>query len=439
MSGLTLGLLSVEDAPLSQRIILRGLSTELRKELELSIVQRCGSSAEKRMATKVRNLVKRKHLLLVTLLLCNAVAMEALPLVLDRILSPIGSVLISVTAVLAFGEILPQAFCKAYGLAAGAAASPLVQCLLVVCWPIAWPISKLLDCVLGHDHGNFLNQEEMAAAVEIHREKGHLSPEEADIMQGALSMARKKCQDGMTPLERVNCLPSNAVLDAATMNWIMTSGHSRIPVYEAGRPNKFIGFILVKKLIGLRCEDAWPVATQRLSPLVLVHEDEPLYKVLDIFQTGHTHMALVYPGGTDLGSNVVPEDTRPLGILTLEDVLEELINEEIVDETDRFIDAAHGKGSAEKLRVSSGDVGVYTSPAPYVPAMPGNMSLRRQATDPGFRRLRITTMCEMAQGRKSVRQQTVRTAGRPQQLRVQTTQQSIQESSEDASASSSSE
>ena len=104
-----------------------------------------------------------------------------------------------------------------------------------------------------------------------------------------------------------------------------------------------------------------------------------------------------------------------------------------------FIDAAHGKGSAEKLRVSSGDVGVYTSPAPYVPAMPGNMSLRRQATDPGFRRLRITTMCEMAQGRKSVRQQTVRTAGRPQQLRVQTTQQSIQESSEDASASSSSE
>lgn len=52
-----------------------------------------------------------RHQLLVTLLLCNSLAMEALPLFLDRLLSPLLAVLISVTAILFVGEILPQALC----------------------------------------------------------------------------------------------------------------------------------------------------------------------------------------------------------------------------------------------------------------------------------------------------------------------------------------
>ncbi|CAE7947380.1 CBSDUF5 [Symbiodinium sp. KB8] len=332
MSGLTLGLLSAE-------------------ELELSIVERAGTATEQRRAIAVRGLIKRQHLLLVTLLLCNAAAMEALPLVLDRLLSPIGAVLISVTAVLAFGEILPQAVCKAYGLAVGSAAAPLVRCLLVLCWPIAWPISKLLDCVLGHDEGHFFAGAEMAAALDIHRERGHLSREEADIMQGALCMAQKRCQDCMTPIGRVQSLATDALLDEATMDWIVQTGHSRIPVHEPGKPGKFLGVLLIKKLIKLRPEDAWPVSTQRLSPLVKVVEDEPLYKILDIFQTGQTHMAVVYPRETELGDNLAPLDVPPLGILTLEDLIEELINEEIVDETDLYIDVAHEEaGVAEELR-----------------------------------------------------------------------------------------
>ncbi|CAE7260999.1 MAM3 [Symbiodinium sp. CCMP2592] len=223
--------------------------------------------------------------------------------------------------------------------------------LLVLCWPIAWPIAKLLDCVLGHDEGHFFAGAEMAAALDIHRERGHLSREEADIMQGALCMAQKRCQDCMTPIGRVQSLATDAVLDEATMDWIVQTGHSRIPVHEPGKPGKFLGALLIKKLIKLRPEDAWPVSTQRLSPLVKVVEDEPLYKILDIFQTGQTHMAVVYPRETELGDNLAPLDVPPLGILTLEDLIEELINEEIVDETDLYIDVAHEEaGVAEELR-----------------------------------------------------------------------------------------
>jgi CBS domain containing-hemolysin-like protein len=62
---------------------------------------------------------QRRHLLLVTLLLANAICMEALPICLDHISSPVPAIIISVSAVLMFGEIIPQAICRRYGLAIG--------------------------------------------------------------------------------------------------------------------------------------------------------------------------------------------------------------------------------------------------------------------------------------------------------------------------------
>lgn len=60
---------------------------------------------------KVHKLLSRRHQLLVTLLVANSLAMESLPLFLDRLVSPVHAVLLAVTLILFFGEILPQAIC----------------------------------------------------------------------------------------------------------------------------------------------------------------------------------------------------------------------------------------------------------------------------------------------------------------------------------------
>ena len=93
MSGLTLGLLSLD-------------------ALDMEVLARSGTPAEKRYAGAIKPLVERQHFVLVTLLLCNAGAMEALPLFLDRLADPVTAIAISVSAVLVFGEILPQAVCS---------------------------------------------------------------------------------------------------------------------------------------------------------------------------------------------------------------------------------------------------------------------------------------------------------------------------------------
>lgn len=124
MSGLTLGLMSL------------GL-------VELEILQRSGTSAEKKQAAAILPVVQKQHQLLVTLLLCNACAMEALPIYLDKIFHPFVAILLSVTFVLAFGEIIPQAICTRYGLSVGANFVWLVRILMIICYPIAFPIGKV--------------------------------------------------------------------------------------------------------------------------------------------------------------------------------------------------------------------------------------------------------------------------------------------------------
>jgi hypothetical protein len=93
MSGLTLGLMSMD-------------------VVELEVLKRSGTPREQTYAATITPILANQHFLLVTLLLCNAVSMEALPLFLDRLADPVTAILISVTAVLVFGEILPQAVCS---------------------------------------------------------------------------------------------------------------------------------------------------------------------------------------------------------------------------------------------------------------------------------------------------------------------------------------
>ena len=72
---------------------------------------------------------------------------------LDRLVPSVYAIAISVSAVLIFGEIVPQAVMMRYSFELGAFFSPVVWILMFVTFLIAKPIALLLDCILGHEHG----------------------------------------------------------------------------------------------------------------------------------------------------------------------------------------------------------------------------------------------------------------------------------------------
>ncbi|KAH9554159.1 hypothetical protein CY35_08G049400 [Sphagnum magellanicum] len=277
MSGLTLGLMSL------------GL-------VDLEVLVKSGQPSDRKHAAKILPVVKNQHLLLCTLLIGNALAMEALPIFLDAIVNTWGAILISVTLILMFGEIAPQAICSRFGLAVGAAMAPVVRVLLVIFFPVAFPISKLLDLILGKGHDPLFRRAELKTLVDLHGNAagkgGELTNDETTIIAGALELTEKTASQAMTPIKDVFALDVNAKLDLATMQMIMEKGHSRIPVY-AGSVTNIVGLILVKNLLTLHPQDETPVRNCTIRKIPRVPEGAPLYDILNDFQKGHSHMAVV--------------------------------------------------------------------------------------------------------------------------------------------------
>ncbi|KAL1737855.1 hypothetical protein HDZ31DRAFT_70699 [Schizophyllum fasciatum] len=202
--------------------------------------------------------------------------------------------------------------------------------------PIAWPTAKLLDWALGKDEGHTYKKAELKSFLQFHRTgEEPLRDDEINILNGVLELNNKKVETIMTPMPDVVTLGADTVLDHDMIEKIVLSGYSRFPVHEPGKPDSFIGLLLIKKLLQYDPSQGLPVSS---FPLSILPEAKPTincFQALDYFQTGRAHLLLI--------SNTPGKAGGALGVVTLEDIIEEIISEEIVDETDRYEDNLHKK------------------------------------------------------------------------------------------------
>lgn len=316
--------------------IFAGLTLGLmgQDEVYLQVIQQTGEESERRAAGKVLSLLKRgKHWVLVTLLLSNVITNESLPIVLDRCLGGGWPAVVSSTvAIVIFGEIIPQSVSVRYGLGIGATFSPFVLALMYIMYPVAYPIAMLLDYTLGEDHGTIYKRAGLKSLVGLHKTMGaeRLSEDEVTIITAVLDLKDKAVQDVMTPMADVFTMSSDRILDEETIEEILQLGFSRIPIHVPNEPTNFIGMLLVRTLITYDPEDAFPISSFPLATLPETKPDTSCLNILNYFQEGKSHMVVVSltPGGA----------SGALGVLTLEDVIEELIGEEIIDESDVYVD-----------------------------------------------------------------------------------------------------
>lgn len=264
---------------------------------------------------------------------------------------------------LGLDRIIPQAILSRWALTIGGKIYWLVWGLMGLLFPLAWPISKILDFVLGHKSGVYYKRAQLkefvsyhaASAFEQHSEgsggeaksgedeeagegsssssdsddgglpkEERLTNDEVMIIKGALDLTSKNVTTSMTPLEKVFSLDESTVIDARTLQSILDAGHSRIPLWRDD-PSNFVGMLLVKSLNLNFILEGGIIARADVKELPLVDSTTPLYTMLNIFQTGRSHMAAVLEPGSQHKST---------GIITLEDIIEELIQEEIEDEMD---------------------------------------------------------------------------------------------------------
>jgi len=303
-------------------------------ETNLQVLMASGTPTEQVHAETVYKLLSRgKHWVLVTLLLGNVIVNETLPVVLDSELGGgVVAILISTFLIVVFGEIIPQAVCARYGLAIGSYCAKPMLLFMYIMSPISYPIAMLLDSWLGVHHGTTYRRTELKTLVSLHQVDGigELTDDEVTIIASVLDLKAKAISTVMTPLEDVFTLSEDAILDEQLMEEIVNAGHSRIPIYRHDDSSHFIGMLLVKRLITYDPEDHIPVRQFKINSLPEAAPNTSCLDILNFFQEGRSHMALVTsePGGFG----------HPVGVITLEDVIEELLGEEIVDESDVYVD-----------------------------------------------------------------------------------------------------
>lgn len=323
VAGLTIGLMSIDSTT-------------------LSILKASGTAQEKLYASRIEPIRKDGHLLLVTLLLVNTIVNETLPILFGTLqFTGYKSVMFSTVLIVIFGEIVPQAVCSRYGLLIGAFFALPVRFLIWIMAIIAYPIAKLLDWVLGHKEGVIYRHAGLKELVALHGEdqSGPLSKDEVSILRAVLDLRTKKVSDIMTKLDNVFMFSMSEKLDRKNLQKILNEGHSRIPVYFGNDRNKILGTFLVKQLLLNDPDIDTPFSAVKLRKLPRIRPDTPLFDMLHLFEVGSSHMALVadiIPEGSP--TSIEESNYISLGIITLEDVIEELIGAEIIDETDVFID-----------------------------------------------------------------------------------------------------
>uniref|UniRef100_UPI001A988831 LOW QUALITY PROTEIN: metal transporter CNNM3-like n=1 Tax=Gasterosteus aculeatus aculeatus TaxID=481459 RepID=UPI001A988831 len=147
----------------------------------------------------------------------------------------------------------------------------------------------------------------------------------------------KTVEDILTPLKDCFMLPSSVVLDFSTMSDIMQSGYTRVPIYEEERSN-IVEILYVKDLALVDPDDCTPMTTITKfynHPLHYVFNDTKLDAMLEEFKKGNSHMAIVQKVNNEGEGDPFYE---VLGLVTLEDVIEEIIKSEILDESDGYLE-----------------------------------------------------------------------------------------------------
>uniref|UniRef100_UPI0037E92A08 metal transporter CNNM4 n=1 Tax=Semicossyphus pulcher TaxID=241346 RepID=UPI0037E92A08 len=311
--------------------------------MELRIVQSCGTDKEKKDARKIEPIRSKGNYLLCSLLLGNVLVNTTLTILLDDLIgSGLGAVVASTIGIVIFGEIVPQALCSRHGLAVGANTIMVTKFFMFLTFPVSFPVSKLLDVLLGQEIGTVYNREKLVEMLKVTEPYNDLVKEELNMIQGALELRTKTVEDVMTPLGNCFMIQADAVLDFNTMSEIMESGYTRIPVYDDERSN-IVDILYVKDLAFVDPDDCTTLKTITKfynHPVHFVFHDTKLDAMLEEFKKGKSHLAIVQKVNNEGEGDPFYE---VLGLVTLEDVIEEIIKSEILDESDLYTDNRNRK------------------------------------------------------------------------------------------------
>lgn len=316
-SGLTLGMMSLS-------------VTELERKITLG----------DKNATKILKVRKNGSLLLCSLLLANTAVNSAISVFMSSVTTGIIAGAISTISIVLIGEITPQAIFSRHALKYGAKMTWLVRGMMILMWPAAKPVSILIDKLFGKELPTTWDKKEIAEIIKDHEENDIVDSDERRIILGALSFSEKKARRIMTPRTVIFSLCKDTVITEDILRKIKEEGYSRIPIY-IDTPDHIMGILLAKSLIG---NDTIGKILEDLcikNPILSFRDNTKLDIILNNLIKTQQMMSFIFD-----------EHGTFQGLVTMEDIVEEIFKTEIMDESDDVADMQEFAKQNVKMKIN---------------------------------------------------------------------------------------
>ena len=192
--------------------------------------------------------------------------------------------------------------------------------------PMVW-LAQNLAKIFPRGDGAEASEEEVSHMVALSAEEGSILPLEAELVKNVLQLNDVAAKEIMTPRTVVFKLDASRTVAEVTEE-VANRPHSRIPIHAPDDPEDWTGQVLKEDVLACMARDEFEVRLETLQkPLEYLPESVPGHRLLSAFLKRRAHLLAV-----------VDEYGGISGVVTLEDVMESLLGEEIVDETDSVVD-----------------------------------------------------------------------------------------------------
>ena len=280
-------------------------------------------------ARAVQELSERYDDLLSTILVGNNIvniATSAIATVLFMEMYPVYGATISTIVVtivvLIFGEISPKSLAKENPEKFAMASAPLLKLLMLLLAPVNWLFKgwkKFLALMFQTDEVKPITEDELLTIVEEAETEGGIDEEQSELIQNAIEFNELEAWDVLTPRVDIKAAEIDAPLEEIEELFLST-GFSRLPIYEDDL-DSIVGVLNQKDFHNYIKGKDTPVS-EYVKPVIFVAGSMKISQLLKRLQMGKTHIAIIVDeyGGTS-------------GLVTMEDIIEELVGE-IYDEHD---------------------------------------------------------------------------------------------------------
>ena len=228
-------------------------------------------------------------------------------------------------AILIFAEIIPKTIGANYWRSLAIPASAIINIMIFVSFPLVWVLELLQKRISSNAHQVSVSREDISAMVSVATEEEVIETEEKKMIQNLLKLDEITAHEIMTPSTVVEMAEGQMTIREFYDSDLT---HSRILVYDEENDEYVIGYVLRQTVLEEMAEDKFSRTIREISrPILTFPEDEPVGNIWEKFLEKKEHISVI-----------IDEYGTFRGIVTMEDVIETMLGQEIVDETDEVVD-----------------------------------------------------------------------------------------------------